>query len=61
MKATVLHLVPPICVLMTRHPDIKNYDLSSVHLAMVAAAPLKQELAEDVTNLLNIKAVRQGI
>ena len=46
--------------MLSQYPNLKKYNLSSLHLALVAAAPLKQEQAEDLMRALNIK-VRQGM
>lgn len=43
-RITTLQLVPPILVLMSKHPDTNKYDLSSLTLALCAAAPLSKEL-----------------
>ncbi|KFY75883.1 hypothetical protein V498_09855 [Pseudogymnoascus sp. VKM F-4517 (FW-2822)] len=43
-RITTLQLVPPILVLMSKHPDTSKYDLSSLTLALCAAAPLSKEL-----------------
>ncbi|KFY37849.1 hypothetical protein V494_04618 [Pseudogymnoascus sp. VKM F-4513 (FW-928)] len=37
-------LVPPILVMMSKHPITSKYDLSSLTLALCAAAPLSKEL-----------------
>ena len=60
-QVTVLHLVPPMAVMLAQHPNLKKYDLSNIHTALVGAAPLKQEQAEDLMKALNITAVIQGI
>ena len=36
----MLHIVPPIAVLLAKHPAVDNYDLSSVRDLVCGAAPL---------------------
>ncbi|KFY17772.1 hypothetical protein V492_00393 [Pseudogymnoascus sp. VKM F-4246] len=43
-RITTLQLVPPILVMMSKHPITSKYDLSSLTLALCAAAPLSKEL-----------------
>ncbi|OBT82239.1 hypothetical protein VE02_09067 [Pseudogymnoascus sp. 03VT05] len=43
-RITTLQLVPPILVMMSKHPVTSKYDLSSLTLALCAAAPLSKEL-----------------
>ena len=42
-RITSLNLVPPIAVALTKRPEVRNYDLSSVEAAGVGAAPLSPE------------------
>ncbi|KAF2774288.1 acetyl-CoA synthetase-like protein [Teratosphaeria nubilosa] len=42
-RVTSLTLVPPIAVALTKRPEVKNYDLSSVRSAGCGAAPLGRE------------------
>lgn len=41
LKATDMHLVPPIALLLTNSALVQKYDLSSVRKIVIAAAPLK--------------------
>jgi acyl-CoA synthetase (AMP-forming)/AMP-acid ligase II len=43
-----INVVPPIMLLLAKHPLVENYDLSSVRRIMCAAAPLSVELREAV-------------
>ena len=56
----MLHVVPPIAIGLANHPNVKDYDLSSVHTALCAAAPMSKELQEKFQRVLNIKTVKQG-
>ncbi|HEX5689822.1 MAG TPA: AMP-binding protein, partial [Roseiflexaceae bacterium] len=42
---TILHLVPPVALALAKHPIVANYDLSKVHGAFSAAAPLSETVA----------------
>ena len=61
LKVTMLHLVPPMALMISKHPHIAKYDLSSVQDAFCGAAPLGRESAEEFMQTLNIKSFRQGI
>ncbi|KAJ5578290.1 uncharacterized protein N7459_007254 [Penicillium hispanicum] len=55
-----LILVPPVVVLLAKHPAVKNYDLSSVEGIGSGAAPLGREVCAEVEKLwppgkINIK------
>lgn len=57
---TDLTLVPPIAVLLAKHPDVKKFDLSSVRQIGSGAAPLGREVCVEVEQLwpganLNVK------
>lgn len=43
-----VHLVPPVMLLLAKHPMVEKYDLSSLKRIMSAAAPLSVELREAV-------------
>lgn len=43
-------VVPPIMLLLAKHPLVEKYDLSSIRRFMSAAAPLSPELRQDVEN-----------
>ena len=47
-------------VLFAKHPQVNDYDLSSVNRVVCAAAPLSPEIEEAVKNKLNLKYVQQG-
>lgn len=61
-RVTDLTLVPPIAVLMAKHPAVKTYDLSSVRFVGSGAAPLGREVCVEVEQLwpgkgVNVKQV----
>jgi acyl-CoA synthetase (AMP-forming)/AMP-acid ligase II len=60
-RLTVLHVVPPVCVFLSKHPVVSKFDLSSVHTIFSAAAPLGEELAGQLkTRLGEHIDIRQG-
>ena len=58
-KVTDMTLVPPIAVLMVKHPAIDKYDLSSLRSIGCGAAPLSREISamleKRLGNGLNMK------
>ncbi|KAI1792259.1 amp dependent CoA ligase, partial [Ganoderma leucocontextum] len=59
-KITHLTLVPPMVVLLCKHPAVKNYDLSSVKLMACGAAPVSAELTRQVAEVLKSSWIAQG-
>lgn len=61
-RITTLPVVPPIVVLLAKHPLTKNYDLSSLEAIGSGAAPLTREVCEEVERLFPGRDmwVRQG-
>ncbi|KAI0308291.1 amp dependent CoA ligase [Multifurca ochricompacta] len=59
-KATHLLVVPPMVVLLCKHPATKNYDLSHVRLLFCGAAPLSEALIENTMKLLPQAVIGQG-
>ncbi|KAJ6557887.1 AMP binding protein [Mycena capillaripes] len=47
-KVSFAFLVPPILVVLTRHPAVDKYDLSSLQYVVSAAAPLGADLVKQV-------------
>ncbi|KAH9178629.1 amp dependent CoA ligase [Lactarius sanguifluus] len=59
-KANHILVVPPMVVLLCKHPATKNYDLSSIRMLFCGAAPLSAELTNSVVKLLPQAFVGQG-
>ncbi|KAL5494984.1 hypothetical protein ACEPAI_446 [Sanghuangporus weigelae] len=59
-KIQHLPLVPPQVVLLCKHPAVKNYDLSHIRFCLCGAAPLSQELTEQLIKVLPNAQVGQG-
>lgn len=59
LKVTFAYVVPPIVLLLSKHPLVSKYDLSSIRMMNSGAAPLTRELVEAVHGRLGIP-VKQG-
>ncbi|KAH8555263.1 hypothetical protein BGW37DRAFT_511373 [Umbelopsis sp. PMI_123] len=59
-RVTIGLLVPPILVLLAKHPEVGKYDFSSLREILCGAAPLSADLARDVRNRLGGAIVKQG-
>ncbi|KAI0353724.1 acetyl-CoA synthetase-like protein [Trametes cingulata] len=59
-KIAHIALVPPMVVLLCKHPAVRSYDLSSIKTASSAAAPLSPELTLQLARLLPHSAIGQG-
>lgn len=44
-KATFAYVVPPVVLLLSKHPIVDKYNLSSLRMLMSAAAPMTQQIA----------------
>lgn len=58
-RITFSYIVPPVVLLLSKHPLVDKYDLSSVRRFSSGAAPLTRELVESVYNRLKIP-ISQG-
>ncbi|CAI2174849.1 6743_t:CDS:2 [Funneliformis geosporum] len=58
-KINAIPVVPPIIVLLVKHPIARKYDLSSLNICLSGAAPLSKELAEEFNKMYNIQ-IKQG-
>lgn len=47
-QVTTVPLVPPIAILLAKHPLVDQYDLSSMTTLISSAAPLSLEIMETV-------------
>ncbi|KAJ3558976.1 hypothetical protein NM688_g619 [Phlebia brevispora] len=59
-KITTLSIVPPQATLLCKHPTVKSYDLSSVRLCMLAAAPVSAELTAALLSVIPNSQLGQG-
>ncbi|KAK4546171.1 hypothetical protein LTR36_002308 [Oleoguttula mirabilis] len=58
-KITFAYVVPPVVLLVCRHPCVDKYDLSSLRMMNSGAAPLTRELVDAVYKRIKIP-VKQG-
>ncbi|KAF2404510.1 4-coumarate-CoA ligase [Trichodelitschia bisporula] len=58
-RITHLHTAPPILVMLSKRPETKEWDISSVKHILCGAAPLSRELQNDITRRFGIR-VTQG-
>jgi 4-coumarate--CoA ligase len=58
-KCSFVYVVPPVVLLLSKHPAVSKYDLSSVRMLNSGAAPLTKDLVDAVYARLNIP-VKQG-
>ncbi len=58
-KITFAYIVPPVVLLLGKHPIVEKYDLSSLRMLNSGAAPLTQELVETVYARLKVP-IKQG-
>ena len=58
-KITFAYVVPPVVLLLGKHPIIDRYDLSTLRMLSCGAAPLTRELVEAVYKRLKVP-IKQG-
>ena len=58
-KVTFSYVVPPVVLLLGKHPAVDKYDLSSMRMMNSGAAPLTQELVETVYSRIKT-GIKQG-
>ncbi|XP_034171419.2 luciferin 4-monooxygenase isoform X2 [Osmia lignaria lignaria] len=59
-RITHLPLVPPILIMLAKHRMVENYDFSSVRELLSGAAPLQQNVWEEVRRRTKMKYIRNG-
>ncbi|MCJ1384106.1 hypothetical protein MMC17_007222 [Xylographa soralifera] len=58
-KITFSYIVPPVVLLLGKHPIVDKYDLSSLRMLNSGAAPLTKELVDSVYQRLKVP-IKQG-
>ena len=58
-KITFSYVVPPVLLLLAKHPVVSKYDLSSLRMVNCGAAPLTRELVEQMQKRFPLP-VKQG-
>ncbi|TFK56577.1 amp dependent CoA ligase [Heliocybe sulcata] len=59
-RITHLILVPPMLLLLCKHPIVKKYDLQPVRVIMSGAAPLSTEIIEQLAAVFPHRRIGQG-
>lgn len=60
-QVTHLSVVPPVVLLLAKHPAVDNFDLSNLTEITNGAAPLGEEISKEVMKRLpSLSRVRQG-
>lgn len=59
LKITFAYVVPPVVLLLGKHPVVSKYDLSTIRMMNSGAAPLTRELVDAVYNRLKFP-IKQG-
>jgi acyl-CoA synthetase (AMP-forming)/AMP-acid ligase II len=58
-KITFAYMVPPVVLLLSKHPCVDKYDLSTIRMMNSGAAPLTKEIVDAVYKRTKLK-VKQG-
>ncbi|PVH85763.1 acetyl-CoA synthetase-like protein [Cadophora sp. DSE1049] len=53
-KVTIAYVVPPVVLLLAKHPLVEKYDLSSLQMMHSAAAPLTQDLIDMIYKRIKV-------
>ncbi|KAG8228602.1 hypothetical protein J437_LFUL009307 [Ladona fulva] len=59
-KVTVTAVVPPLALFLTKDPLVAKYDLSSISVLGMGAAPIGKEVQQNLENLINKARTRIG-
>lgn len=59
-KVNMLMAVPPLMLLLAKHPLVSKYNLSSLLVIFCGAAPLSKEIEDEVYKRVGVLAIRQG-
>ncbi|KKA25449.1 Photinus-luciferin 4-monooxygenase (ATP-hydrolyzing) [Rasamsonia emersonii CBS 393.64] len=58
-RITYAYVVPPVVLLLSKHPVVDKYDLSSLRMMNSGAAPLTRELVEAASSRIKV-GIKQG-
>lgn len=58
-KITIVYVVPPVVLLLAKHPVVDKYDLSSLRMLHSSAAPLTDDLVGMIHKRLKVP-IKQG-
>ena len=57
-RVTLFFVVPPVLLMLSNWPDLAQYDLSSLRVTMVGAAPVAPELARRFRQLTGVPVIQ---
>ncbi|KAL2731009.1 4-coumarate--CoA ligase 1-like, partial [Vespula squamosa] len=57
---TFLPIVPPVLIILAKHPAVPSYDFRSVNKVLCGAAPLPKKLLSEAKKRLNVKSITNG-
>jgi len=57
-RVTLFFVVPPVLLMLSNWPELSKYDLSSLRLTMVGAAPVAPELARRFSQLSGVPVLQ---
>lgn len=57
-KVDAIQAVPPVLIMLSKRPEVKKYDISSLKSIMVGAAPTGRELQAEVTKRFNLRVLQ---
>ncbi len=57
-RVSVLYTVPPIVLALTQYPEAQNFDLSSLRLCFVGAAPMSADLQNKLESMIGVATVQ---
>lgn len=59
-RITFLPIVPPVLIILAKHPAVPSYDFRSVNKVLCGAAPLPKELLVEAKKRLHVKSIING-
>ncbi len=57
-RATILNIVPAVASLLAKDPAVDSYDMSSVKIVICGAAPLKEEVGDEIARRLGAQVLQ---
>ncbi|KZT02013.1 amp dependent CoA ligase [Laetiporus sulphureus 93-53] len=59
-RINYLPIVPPIVVLLCKHPEVSKHDLSSIRVILSSAAPVSREVTQQLMHIFPDASIAQG-
>lgn len=57
-KVDAIQAVPPVLIMLSKRPEVKKYDISSLKEILVGAAPTGRELQAEVSRRFNLRVLQ---